>query len=185
LAFGDVLAGMAEASHEHQKTLLSMEHEDRVARAHMLSQLATNPAFAPEQQIEFAKGAFATISGDKSAKEWEGKAGNIQIPTRVLQQPPTPPAINIPGSEGTPAPISSTGQVGYATAPIAPQTIQPPTPPPQYQTVSRGLWEPMSIEERQLAAQQAGMSQARIKGMEAGAEAAAKAPYQRNVQKYG
>jgi len=29
------------------------------------------------------------------------------------------------------------------------------------------------------------MSQARIKGMEAGAEAAAKAPYQRNVQKYG
>src|SRR5215471_3290517 len=147
MAFGDVLAGLANASYEHQTNLLQMQHQDRVARANMLGQLATNPAFTPEQQIEFAKGSYATLSGDKAAKEWEGKAGNIQIPTRVLQQPPTPPPISLPGTSGTPA-ISPEGMPQAATAAIAPQMIQPPTPPPQYVTENRSLWQPMSIEER-------------------------------------
>src|SRR5262249_1753043 len=100
MPFGDVLAGLAKASHEHERTLLQYAHQDRIEPANLLGKLAENPAFAPEQQIEFAKGAMATITGDKAAKEWEGKAGNIQIPVRVLQQAPVPPPVNIPGTEG-------------------------------------------------------------------------------------
>src|SRR5262245_13900692 len=138
MAFGDVLAGLAEASHQHKRPLLEMGHQDRVAKANLFGQLASNPNFSPEQQEWFAKGAIAHLTDEKAAKEWEVKNGNIQVPVEILAKPP---------AAQPPLPAVQTGPLQGQG--IQAPNIPPPLPPPgMTETVMRSPFQPMSGVEK-------------------------------------
>ena len=109
--FGAILGGFGQAAHENQKTLLDMQHQDRMANARIFEQLANNPNFTPEQQAWFTRGAFAHLASGhdpKLAKQFEidPKTNTIKIPVSIMTktQPPTPPPIGIPESPGSSGP---------------------------------------------------------------------------------
>lgn len=152
MAIGDILAGLAEASHAHETNLLTLAHQDRMEKAKLFAELATNPNYTPEQQAWFGKAALAHASGDKEAKQYDIKNGQIQVPVEIMQSKPAP--IDIPGSPGQSG-ADEQGQPRQAVAPILPRSIQPPTPPPR--TEMRDVFQPMSpTETTNIAASRAG-----------------------------
>ena len=139
MAFGDVLAGMAQASHEHQKTLLSMQHENDVQVAHMLGQMAVDPRFYPAQQQELAKNAIGILTGNVKSKDFfDPKKNTLTLPVELMPGTPQAPQQPQPGAlpMGTP---------GAPLGMQAPQIAPPPAMPAVVE--QRGMMQPMSPEE--------------------------------------
>lgn len=138
MAFGDVLAGLAEAGHEHRKTLLQMDYDKRKDLGEKYFQISQNPQYDEDTQAEALKRALElhTLGTDKKIpKEIENFSFTI------TPKPPKPvPTVEQDGTALSPGKYGGNVELpSFKTG----ATVQPPTPPP-YQTTMR----PMPFDEQ-------------------------------------
>jgi hypothetical protein len=156
MAFADILAGFADAGHQHHTNLLRMDYEKKKDLSSQYGRLSEDPNYPEDVRAEALKRALTLHSlepGKKIPKEIEGFSFTVQ--------PRTPAPVQIPGSDGTDAqPIEIPGfdsTPQSATAQINPRTVQPPTPPPYQQTFA-----PMSYAQKLSREQQEARSKADV-----------------------
>jgi hypothetical protein len=156
VAFGDVFAGYEGEAAKHWQNVLQMDYQNKRQIAENYSKIADDPRYDEETQAEAQKRSFHTLTfgpGEKLPKEYENFT--------FTRKPQTPAPVQMPGGpqgQGAPipsqlpganaGPVPELGQVGPETSlqslqgapgptsPTAgvlpqPQTVQPPTPPPQ------------------------------------------------------
>src|SRR5262245_42012266 len=131
MAFGDVLAGLAEASYKHGQNLLQMDYHKKSELSEMYGKLAQDPNYPAEARQEFLNRAVQIHTlqpGKKLPKEWESM--------QITIQPPRGPNVEQPQAP-------STGAAGLPLENVLPD-IQAPLPPPRTQSVMA----PLSFEDR-------------------------------------
>lgn len=133
MAFGDILAGFAEAGHKHRQTLLQLDYEKKKALAEQYGKLAESPDYPEESRREFLNRALqihALAPEKKLPKEWE----NMQITVQPR-----------PGKEIN----QNVGQPFGLFPELSPfkesfKNIPAPIPPAE----KRSVLEPMSFDEK-------------------------------------
>lgn len=115
MAFGDILAGLADASHEHQKNLFALDMQNRRDLAEQYGKISQDESYPEEMRAEALKRALnihMLEPGKKMPKEFQSMT--FQVAPRQAPQQEQPGSV-AKGEPGAP--------MGLQMPPVAPPSM--------------------------------------------------------------
>lgn len=140
MAIGDILAGFAEAGHEHQQTLLRMAYKQRDELSGAYAKLMQDDSYPEPAREQFAQAYHDIITSDpfklpKVIKKYQDMTISVQPPTPPSQMQPTGVESTYEGMKSDET--SPSGQSPKFGLNVTQSVAPAPTPPMRTQSIYR------------------------------------------------